>query len=207
MNTFFLKSGKGKYGVGGRQINASDLAIVSEEPIRLIQQLIEANNNNLPDLSILNSITPSLIADWNTKQFTASEVKKLKTLIAWRNVFITFNNFKDKTNISGVAGSNIVTLKNYNNGSVSGNYLLVNNTVSSNNINWLYLKESSKISIHYYDETNKIPDAFILEKTTELALTNYTIYKVSGATSNARFGTFTPNVDGVFSKNIYVNSL
>ena len=210
MNTFILKLGKGKYGVGGTQIRGTDLAIISQDPTPLIQALISAYNKSLPDLSILNSISPESISQWNEKQFTPSEVKKLKTLITWRSVLIPFNSFQDKSSIPAFPwanGSSAAALKNYNNGSVSGNYLLVNSSVSSNNINWLYLKESAKISIHYYDDDNETPDAFILERTTEIVLAGYVVFKVMGATSNARFGTFTPDVDGVFSKNVQVTSL
>ncbi|WP_272151393.1 hypothetical protein [Tenacibaculum aiptasiae] len=210
MNTFILKTGKGKYGVGGKQIQGVDIVNISQDPTALVQALVRESFEELPDLSILRIITPQLIEKWNKGQFTESEVKKLKTFISWRSILISFNNFKDKNSIPPFPwtnGSNIVTLKNYNNGSVSGNYLLVSSAVSSNNINWLYLKESNKISIHYYDEENKTPDAFILEKTTEIVLAGYVVYKVIGATPNARFTTFTPDTDGAYSKNIQVNSL
>lgn len=207
MNTYILKIGKGKYGVNGTQIKGTDLAVLSEDNVRLINALIQENNENLPDFSILNSITPQSIKKWNEGQFTEAEVKKLKTLISWRNVLLPFKLLLDKTSIPALNTSNIVALKNYNDGSVSGNYLLVYKKVSSSNVNWKHLKDSTKIGIHYYDEANQVPDSFVLEKTTEIKVDDYVIYKVTGATSNARFSTFLPNQEGFHPRNVYVYSL
>ncbi|WP_272149141.1 hypothetical protein [Tenacibaculum aiptasiae] len=207
MNTFILKTGKGKYGIGGKQIQGVDLLNISQDPTALVNALISESFSNLPDLSILNSITPESIKKWNEEQFTEAEVKKLKTLISWRNVLLPFKLLLDKTSIPALNTSNIVALKNYNDGSVSGNYLLVYKKVSSSNVNWKYLKDSTKIGVHYYDEANQVPDSFVLEKTTEIKVDDYVVYKVTGATSNARFSTFFPNQEGFHSRNVYVYSL
>ncbi|WP_407268781.1 hypothetical protein [Tenacibaculum maritimum] len=210
-SVFKLKKGKGAYGINKTPLDSEDLLFLSKNldpEFKEIQEYLRRNLHFHSNINVLNNITATDVNNWNTKQFSNNEALNLKTSIL-RNETLGFNNFFEKTSIPPFPwreGSSLVTLKNYNDGTVSGNYLLVSKTTVSGSITWDFLRNSRKVSFHFYNDTKNYHLTFSLELSTEILVDGFITFKVP-ALFNRAFGYFAPDNDGAYSKNTIVFSV
>ncbi|WP_299106019.1 hypothetical protein [uncultured Tenacibaculum sp.] len=207
---FILEIGKGVYGKGNTQITGKDLYPLDFDLHQEIAQLKSsiAAIPKITNAALLNSITAEQVTNWNEGDLTSSEEKQIKTLLKWRNESFNVNNFYQPLSIPAFPwtdGSSIVTFNNYN---LTECYLLINTTTSTRSVNWDNLKNETKIGVSFYVDALKAPLSIYLERTTEIAVPDFVVFKPSDINSRNFFKThFAPNTNGAFSKDLQVYPL
>ncbi|CAL2104485.1 protein of unknown function [Tenacibaculum sp. 190130A14a] len=204
---FILKIGKGNYGAGNTQLTGADVYALDVELHQEIAQLKStvAGIPKITNATLLNSITAAQVANWNAGDLTDSEEKQIETLLKWRSESFSLNNFYQPASIPAfpwTEGSSIVTFNNYN---LTESYLLVNTTVSTRSVNWDSLKNETKIGISFYVDSLEAPLSIYLERTTEIVVSDFVVFKPSDINSRSFFNThLAPNTNGAYNKELQV---